>query len=79
MGKVVIEPPVYANLISSFDYVEGCNRNINTSLFLSMAVAFSDSHQTLNVIYGSAKPVLRGPNSTKPNLFHHKETTYRIV
>ena len=26
----------------------------------------------------SAKPVLHGPNSTEPNLFHHGETTYRV-
>ena len=29
-------------------------------------------------ISGRSKPVPRGPNSTKPNLFHHGETTYRI-
>ena len=28
--------------------------------------------------FGSAKPVLRGTNSTQPNLFHHGETTYRV-
>ena len=40
--------------------------------------AFSDSHPTLYVVHERAKPVLHGQNSTKPNLFHHEETTYRV-
>ena len=27
-GKIKIEPPVYANLISSLDYIEGSNRKV---------------------------------------------------
>ena len=30
------------------------------------------------MVYGRATPVLCGPNSTESNLFHHKETTYRV-
>ena len=30
------------------------------------------------MVPGRAKPVLHGPNSTEPNLFHHGETTYRV-
>ena len=30
------------------------------------------------VDHGRAKPVLRGQNSTEPNLFHHRETTFRF-
>ena len=29
-------------------------------------------HPTLYVVHGRAKPVLHGPNSTEPNLFHHE-------
>ena len=36
------------------------------------------SGPTLYVVHGRAKPVLRGPNNTEPNLFHHGETTYRV-
>ena len=36
------------------------------------------SPQTLYVVHGRARPVLRGPNSTEPNLFHHGETSYRV-
>ena len=43
-----------------------------------MTVAYSDRHPTLYVVHGRANPVLRGPNSTKPNLFHHGETTNRL-
>ena len=46
--------------------------------FSSMTAAFSDSHPTLHVVHGSAKTVLRGTNSTEPNMFHHGETTYRV-
>ena len=31
------------------------------------------------VVHGRAKPVLYGPNSTEPNLFHHGETAYRVA
>ena len=37
-----------------------------------------DSHPSLYVVPGRAKPVLRGPNSTEPNLFRNRETTYRV-
>ena len=43
-----------------------------------MTVAYSDSLPTLYVVHGRAKLVIRGPNSTEPNLIHHGETTYRI-
>ena len=43
-----------------------------------MTVAYSDSLPALKVVHGRAKPVLRGPNSTEPNLFHHGETTHRV-
>ena len=38
-----------------------------------MTVAYLDSLQTLYVVQGRAKPVLSGPNSRKPNLFHHEK------
>ena len=40
--------------------------NLNSKACL---LAFSDSHPTLYVVPGRVKPVLRGPNSTEPNLF----------
>ena len=27
-GRLKMDPPIFANLISSFDYLEGCNRKI---------------------------------------------------
>ena len=44
-----------------------------------MTVAYADSLPTLYVVHGRSKPVLRALNSAKPNLFHHGETTYRVV
>ena len=35
--------------------------------------------QTLYLVQGRDKPVFHGPNSTEPNMFHHGETTYRVV
>ena len=53
-------------------------RLFQTSFFLSMTVAYSDSGPTLYLFQGRGKPVLYGPNSTEPNLFRHGETTYRV-
>ena len=52
--------------------------SLQTSFFQSMAVAYTDSLPTLYVVRGRGKPVLRGPSSTEPNLFHHGETTCRV-
>ena len=46
--------------------------------FLSTTVAYSDSHPSLYVVHGRAKPVLHGPNSTEYNLFHQGENTFRV-
>ena len=43
-----------------------------TSFFLSMAVGFSDSDSQLCMWF------IEEPSSTEPNLFHHRETTYRV-
>ena len=43
-----------------------------------MTVAYSDSLPTLYVVHRRPNPVLCGPNSTEPYLFHHWETTYRV-
>ena len=43
-----------------------------------MTVTYSDCHPTLYVVHGRAKTVLRGPNSTEPNLLHHGETTFMV-
>ena len=43
-----------------------------------MTIAYSDSLPTLYVVHGRAKAVIRGPNSTEPNLFYHGETTYKV-
>ena len=48
------------------------------SILRSMPAAPSDSPPTMYVVHGRANPVLHGPNSTEPNLFHHEETTYRV-
>ncbi len=40
-GKIAIEPPVYANLISSFDYIEGCNRKILNYGWINFPLAYT--------------------------------------
>ena len=40
-GKITIEPPVYANLISSFDYIEGCNRKILNYGWINFPLAYT--------------------------------------
>ena len=43
-----------------------------------MTVGISDSHPILYVVHGRAKPVLCGPTSTEPKMFHHGEATDRV-
>ena len=38
--------------------------------------AYSDRLPTLYMVLGRDKPVLRGPNRTESNLFHHGETNH---
>ena len=47
----------------------------HTSFFYSMPATFSDSRPVLYAVHGRVKPLLRGSNSTEPNLFRHGETT----
>ena len=49
-----------------------------TSFFLSVTVAFSDSRSTLYVVHGRAKQFLCGPNSTESNLFHHVQVWMNV-
>jgi len=39
--KIIIEPPVYANLISSIDYVEECNRKILNYGWINFPLAYT--------------------------------------
>ena len=48
-------------------------------LFLKHACSILiQSSMCMYVVCGRAKPVLCGPNSKEPNLFHHGETIYRV-
>ena len=44
--------------------------DLQTPNMTMVRVAHSDSHLTLYVVHERAMPVLRGPNSTEPNLLH---------
>lgn len=40
-GKIKVEPPVYANLIGAFDYLEGCNRKIFNHGWVNFPLAYT--------------------------------------
>jgi hypothetical protein len=40
-GKVIIEAPIYANLIGSFDYIEQCNRKILSYGWVNFPLAYT--------------------------------------
>ena len=40
-GEVVIEPPVYANFVTSFEYIEDCNRKILNYGWVEFPLAYT--------------------------------------
>merc|ERR1719320_2174905 len=40
-GKVTLEPPIYANLVSSFEYIEDCNRKILNYGWVEFPLAYT--------------------------------------
>ena len=40
-GKITVEAPVYANLISAFDYLEDCNRKIFNHGWVNFPLAYT--------------------------------------
>jgi hypothetical protein len=40
-GKITLEAPIYANLIGSFDYVEGCNRKLLNYGWINFPLAYT--------------------------------------
>ena len=40
-GKVTLEPPIYANLVSSFEYIEDCNRKILNFGWVEFPLAYT--------------------------------------
>ena len=73
-GKVVIEPPVYANLISSLDYVEGCNRKILNYGWVNFPLAYTQVASMSVFIYFMA--ALFGRQYLVPQGDHLDATTF---
>ena len=74
MGKVVIEPPVYANLISSFDYVEGCNRKILNYGWVNFPLAYTQVASVSVFVYFLA--ALFGRQFLEPQPAHRDNATF---
>ena len=49
-GKVTIEPPVYANLVSSFEYIEQSNRKILNYGWVNFPLAYTQVNEWTNTI-----------------------------
>ena len=65
----------------SFKFVGGSTPSIGCvfgPFFGPLAHASNGSGPVLRGVTYGAKPILRGPNSTEPNMFHHGETPYRV-
>ena len=74
LGKVVIEPPVYANLISSFDYVEGCNRKILNYGWVNFPLAYTQVASVSVFVYFLA--ALFGRQFLEPQPAHMDNATF---
>ena len=80
-GKVTIEPPVFANLISSLDYVEGCNRKILNYGWVNFPLAYTQVATVSVFVYCIAalfgrqylQPSEEGLN---PEIFPHTNVTF---
>ena len=46
-GKIKIEPPVYANLISGVDYIEQCNRKLLSYGWVNFPLAYTQVWEDL--------------------------------
>ena len=64
-GKINIEPPVYANLISSLDYVESCNRKILNYGWVNFPLAYTQVATASVFVYCFAS--LFGRQYLQPN------------
>ena len=40
-GKIKVEPPIYSNMISAFDYLEDCNRKIFNHGWVNFPLAYT--------------------------------------
>ena len=82
LGRGHLRLPPAHGVLQAADLVLAVLKNGATleqrSLLQSTRVGFSAIGPTQYLVQGRAKPVLHGPNSTEPNLFHHGETTYRV-
>ena len=71
---MVIEPPVYANLISSFDYVEGCNRKILNFGWVNFPLAYTQVASVSVFVYFLA--ALFGRQFLEPQPAHLDKATF---
>ena len=73
-GKITIEPPVYANLISSLDYIEGQNRKILNYGWINFPLAYTQVASMSVFLYFLA--ALFGRQYLVPQPSHLDNTTF---
>ena len=73
-GKITIEPPVYANLISSLDYIEGQNRKILNHGWINFPLAYTQVASISVFLYFLA--ALFGRQYLVPQPSHLDNTTF---
>ena len=73
-GKITIEPPVYANLISSLDYIEESNRNVLNYGWINFPLAYTQVASISVFLYFLA--ALFGRQYLVPQPSHLDNTTF---
>ena len=73
-GKIIIEPPVYTNLISSLDYIEGQNRKILNYGWINFPLAYTQVASISVFLYFLA--ALFGRQYLVPQMGHLDNTTF---
>jgi len=76
-GKVSIEAPVYSNLVSSFEYIENCNRNILNYGWVEFPLAYTQV-ATISV-YTYFFAALFGRQYLVPRGEHRDNSTFPAV
>jgi len=74
LGKVTLEPPIYANLVTSFEYIEDCNRKILNYGWVEFPLAYTQV-ATISV-YAYFLAALFGRQFLEPGEIYQDTTSF---
>jgi len=76
-GKITLEPPVWANMVTAFEYVEDCNRKVLNYGWIEFPLAYTQV-ATFSV-YAYFTAALFGRQFLEPRGEHNDNTTFPAV